>query len=131
MKLVARELPLAANPLRLASRLAGESHLVVLWSACGTGPSYLAVRPVAQSHEIDLEPTLRACREPNELGRVPRWIGLVPYESRRALERPGLGLPRDDRETPHLVKPIWWRFGAVVCIGERVSVVGDDAASVD
>jgi anthranilate/para-aminobenzoate synthase component I len=42
-----------------------------------------------------------------------------------------LGLPRDEREAPHLIEPIWWRFGAVVCIGERVSVVGDDAASVD
>jgi hypothetical protein len=130
MTLSARELPLAPNPLSLASRLGGESQLAFLWSADGAGPSYIGVKPVAESEQLDPEPGLRCSPAPNALGRAPRWIGLIPYEARRGLERPGFGLAVDRRPAPQLTRPIWWRFGAVVCIGERVSVVGDDPACV-
>ena len=50
MTLVARELPLAPNPLALARRLSHERDLILLWSASGEGPSYVAVRPLAESN---------------------------------------------------------------------------------
>ncbi len=131
MKLTARELALPPNPLRLASRLAGERQLAFLWSASGGGMSYIGVRPIAQSAALDPEPELATAPGGSELERAPRWIGIVPYESRRGLERPAWGSARDAREAPHFAEPVWWRFGAVVCVGERVSVVGDDASSVE
>jgi len=129
MTLIARELPLAPHPLRLARRLAGEPDLAFLWTACGTGPSYLATRVTAESQELDPEPELARSEDPR--GRAPRWIGIVPYESRRQLERPGLGHRPESRAAPHAVDPIWRRYGAVACIDQRVTVVGDDRAAVD
>jgi anthranilate/para-aminobenzoate synthase component I len=85
---------------------------------------------VAESDQLDPEPTLSCSLDPNALGRAPRWIGLIPYEARRNLERSGFGASVDPRPAPQLLTPIWWRFGAVVCVGERVSVVGDDPACV-
>jgi anthranilate/para-aminobenzoate synthase component I len=131
MTLVARELPLPPRPLALARRLRGASRLALLWSAAGHGPSFIAPDPVAESDALDPEPALVARPAASELERVPRWIGLIPYEALRNLERPAFVAPIDPRPEPHVVAPRWWRFGAVVCVGERVMVVGDDAARVE
>lgn len=130
MKLTAIELPLPPNPLRLVSRLKGEPELAFLWSASGAGRSFIGVRPLARSSALDPEPTLATSEHASLLGSTPRWIGVVPYEARRSLERPGLGREGEAREEPHVVHPVWWRFGAVVRIDDRVSVVGDDPESV-
>lgn len=130
MTLTAIELPLAPNPLRIASRLADERELAFLWSASGGGRSFIGVRPLAHSDALDPEPGLVTSPGSSLLGDAPRWIGVVPYEARRSLERPGFGRDGDAREEPHVVRPTWWRFGAVVCIDDRVSVVGDDPESV-
>jgi anthranilate/para-aminobenzoate synthase component I len=130
MTLSARELPLPARPLLLARRLANEAELAVLWSASGGGPSFIGVRPLATSNALDPEPALTATRE-GRLGAVPRWVGFIPYEALRDIERPGRVAAVDGRAEPQLVAPMWWRLGAVVCVGERVTVVGDDRASVD
>lgn len=129
MTLIARELPLAPHPLRLARRLAGEPDLAFLWSACGTGPSYLATRVTAESNALDPEPNLARSDDPR--GQAPRWIGIVPYEALRQLERPALRQTPDLRAAPHVVDPVWRRYGAVACIDQRVTVVGDDRAAVD
>lgn len=130
MTLTAIELPLPPNPLRLANRLKGERELAFLWSASGDGRSFIGVRPLAHSEALDPEPELATSAHASLLASVPRWIGVVPYEARRSLERPGLGRDGDAREEPHLASPAWWRFGAVVCVDDRVSVVGDDPGSV-
>jgi anthranilate/para-aminobenzoate synthase component I len=130
MTLVARELPLPPRPLALARRLRNVSRLAVLWSAAGDGPSFVAPDPIAESDALDPEPELVARVGPGELERVPRWVGFIPYEALRDLERPGFVAPVDPRAEPQMMAPRWWRFGAVVCVGERVSVVGDDAARV-
>jgi anthranilate/para-aminobenzoate synthase component I len=130
MTLSARELPLPPRPLLLARRLASEGELAVLWSASGEGPSFIGVRPLQRSSALDPEPALRLARG-HALGGVPRWIGFIPYEALRALERPGRVAAVDLRREPQLVAPLWWRLGAVVCIGARVTVVGDDRDSVD
>jgi anthranilate/para-aminobenzoate synthase component I len=127
----ARELPLAPEPLALARRLAGEPDLALLWSASGGGPSFIAVRPLRVSHALDPEPALQTRRHERALARAPRWIGLVPYEALRGIERPGFVPAVDGRPEPQLSTPLWWRLGAVVCVGERVTVIGDDEASVD
>ena len=130
MTLTARELPLRPDPLGLARRLSSEPELALLWSASG-GRSYIAVRPIARSSALDPEPLLASELAGHPLSGAPRWIGLIPYEALRGLERPGHVPPVDGRREPHFVTPVWWRLGAVVCIGERVTVVGDDRGSVD
>lgn len=130
MRLEACELPLAPEPLAIARRLAHEPELVLLWTASGEGPSFIGVRPLARSGALDPEPTLPPVPGRGLLSRAPRWIGLVPYEALRGLERPGRVVSPDPRPDPHLSTPVWWRLGAVVCVDERVTVIGDDAASV-
>jgi anthranilate/para-aminobenzoate synthase component I len=132
MTLFARELGLAPNALGLARRLAkSEPELALLWSASGAGPSFIAVRPLATSQALDPEPQLRTLPGANELSRVPRWVGVIPYEALRGLERPGFVAAVDPRPEPQLSLPMWWRLGAVVRVDNRVTVVGDDRASVD
>jgi anthranilate/para-aminobenzoate synthase component I len=89
--------------------------------------SYVASDPIAISHELDPEPALE--RRPAETeGGVPRWIGLIPYESCRADELEGA---IDTRGEPLVSRPLWLRYGALVRIaGERVEIVGDDTAQV-
>ncbi len=130
MKLHARELMLAPSPLALARRLSSEPELSLLWSAAGQGPSFLGAWPLAVSTELDPEPELAASPGSSELARAPRWVGFVPYEALRGLERASHVPASDPRAPPHLVTPLWWRLGAVACVGERVTVVGDDEASV-
>jgi anthranilate/para-aminobenzoate synthase component I len=130
MTLIARDLPLPPRPLALARRLRDSSRLAFLWSAAGDGPSFIAPDPIAESDALDPEPALVARSGRGDLGRAPRWVGFIPYEALRDLERPAFVAPSDARAEPHIVAPCWWRFGAVVCVGERVSVVGDDAARV-
>jgi len=114
------------DPRALAARLAGRSGLCLLLGASG-GTSYLAVDPVERSSSLDPEPGLAVGPAPRDLARAPRWIGILPYESRRELERtPGI----DTRAAPHVEAPRWQRYRAVVEIGERVRVIGDDPRRV-
>jgi anthranilate/para-aminobenzoate synthase component I len=129
VRLEARELALAPEPLAIARRLADEPELVLLWTASG-GRSFIGARPLARSSALDPEPALAALPDRRLLSTAPRWIGLIPYEALRDIERPGRVDAPDPRAEPHLSAPIWWRLGAVVCVDERVTVIGDDAASV-
>ena len=129
MRLEARELPLAPEPLAIARRLAHEPELVLLWTASG-GRSFIGVRPLSRSAALDPEPALPPPADRGLLSMAPRWIGLLPYEALRDLERPGRVVSPNPRPEPHLSTPIWWRLGAVVCVDDRVTVIGDDAASV-
>jgi anthranilate/para-aminobenzoate synthase component I len=66
--------------------------------------------------------------------RVPRWIGAIPYDSARSLERPAWTRNPDDRPPSHVTTPAWRRYGAVVevdAVRGLVRVVGDDAKRVD
>lgn len=130
-RLIARELPLAPNPLEVASRLAEQPEWVFLWSASGGGPSYVG-KPLLTSRELDPEPGLVLARgTPNLLALAPRWVGLLPYEARRALERRAAGALPDRRAAPHIVEPLWLRLGAVARIDERVTLIGDEVEAVD
>ncbi len=79
------QLALPAEPLLLARRLAQRPYLSLFWSKNGSS-AYLTCDPVEHSHALDPEPELLlSARTPAHA--VPRWVGLLPYECRRGLER--------------------------------------------
>lgn len=130
-RLIARELPLSPNPLEVAGRLAEEPEWVFLWSSSGGGPSYVG-KPRFASRELDPEPDLfLSPGNPNPLSLAPRWVGLLPYEARRGLERRAARGLAERRAAPHITEPLWWRMGAVARIDERVTLIGDDLDAID
>lgn len=104
--------------------------------------SYVAALPDRCSHALD--PVVDDDQPPppveqlsagadRRLWRAPRWIGVIPYESRRELERPSWCEP-DERARPLLCEPEWWRFPAVVRVDHRdgqALVVGSDRDAVE
>src|ERR1700761_1843403 len=100
-----------ADPVRLARRLAERACVSLFWAKNGS-LAYLACDPVDHSSALDPEPALPlASAAP--LSAVPRWVGLLPYECRRELERSGHG---GLRGAPHVVEPHWVRYAAVAVI---------------
>jgi anthranilate/para-aminobenzoate synthase component I len=120
---------LPPNPLALAQRLDDRPGLALLSSGYGTGRSFLACDPCETSRDLDPEPRLQLDPEAGPLAAVPRWIGVLPYECRRHLERPGLSPCPDPRPAPQVSTPHWLRYPAVAVVTDRVLAVGDDRAS--
>lgn len=119
MTLLVLETSLPPDPLRLARRIWGRAHPMLLWSRDGSGPSYLACDPCAESHELDPEPELEL-RDRGPWGRVPRWVGILPYEAERArLERPAWSVA-ERRAEPLFSRRHWWKYPAVAVV-ESVS----------
>src|SRR5882724_6418229 len=117
-----RDLP--ADPIGLAQRLAGRDYVSLFWGKNGS-LAYLACDPVEHSSAFDPEPAL-ALAPGSSLHAVPRWVGLLPYEARRGLERAGHG---SSRAAPHVALPHWVRYAAVALIAaDGVRVVGEDRA---
>ncbi|HSQ66911.1 MAG TPA: anthranilate synthase component I family protein, partial [Polyangiaceae bacterium] len=126
-----RETPLVPDPLALARALAGRPGLAVLASAPGSGLrpadsrfSFVACEPVETSE--DLVPSSRP-EGPGFAGLdpAPRWIGAVPYEAFRHLERRAR-----DRTACAMRTARWHRYDAVLRVDHemgRVSVEADDA----
>ena len=117
-----------ALPFTLAQRLSERDHVSLFWAKQGQ-VAYLACDPVEHSSALDPEPTLLwAPASSSSSHAVPRWVGLLPYEARRELERGGHG---GARAAPHVLEPHWIRYAAVAVIGEGgVRVVGDDPARI-
>ena len=89
---------------------------------------FLGCRPSARQDALDPEPELPFAPD---VPCVPRWVGLLPYEAFRYLERPRFAPPEETREAPHLSAPRWYRYGAVAVLGEHdAEVVGDDEEAV-
>src|SRR5262245_60757924 len=113
MPLGALAVDIEPSPLAIASRLRGRPGFAFLHCASATpghGPSFVAVEPV-ESSSAWLPP---GCAEvsPANLdtrARVPRWIGVLPYECARTLERRGWTRWPDRRPLPSIVEPIWRR----------------------
>lgn len=118
---------LPPDPLAIARRLAGRPGLSLLLDDAG-GTSYVAVEPDETSRELDPEPERPLAPGPNDLFRAPRWIGMIPYEARRELER--RDVRTDPRLAPQLTTPLWQRYAAVVEVGREVRVIGEDAGRV-
>lgn len=116
--MLAAQLDVPADPLLLARALAAAEALVLL-RADGGRTTYVTCNPSAVSHDLDPEPERPlVCLD---AGEFPRWIGLLPYEARRTLER---DRSLDPRAAPHVVEPVWRRYEALVKITNVVEVVG-------
>lgn len=109
-----------ADPFALARAL-GDRDDVVLARAHGGRVTYLACDPTDVSHDFDPEPGLLA--SPRAFGEIPRWFGLLPYESRRSLER---AHETDPRPPAELAKPLWKQYRGVVKITHEVQVISAD-----
>ena len=127
-----------ADAVAIAVRLEGRPGLSLLHSAGAPdrgGTSYVACDPVETCSS--LLPDLAAfelTHAEDTRGRAPRWIGAIPYEHARCLERPGWTRHPDERPRPHLSRPIWHRYEAVVEVDAAagiVRVVGDNPVRVD
>ncbi len=123
------------DPLRLARRLAsgGLTGLAVLHDAEPSSRprhTYLAVEPDAESRALDPMAEVQGAPA-TRFGRWPRWIGVIPYEACRHIERTAWS-PPDDRAPPLLNEPRWLRYPAVARVSHatgQVMVVGEDGAA--
>jgi anthranilate/para-aminobenzoate synthase component I len=116
---VVRETDLAPDVPALARALRGSPGLAVLTSsACGAlSPgdarfSFLACAPVEVSDAWVPPPGVPA---PAWAGHAsaPRWVGVIPYEATRDLERKAWTRFPDLRAAPALARPRWRRYDAV------------------
>jgi anthranilate/para-aminobenzoate synthase component I len=143
--LVARELAVRPDPLGIARTLAASGRPgTALLHAAETGDlawarwSWIGACPDRRSHALDPladDPDARAASAPrgSALAAAPRWIGVLPYEHRRDLERPAWR-PVERRPAPRLDRPIWLRYPAVVGVDHltgRVMVTGTSRRAVD
>lgn len=85
---------------------------------------------MGQDTRSDPEPGLTLDPDADILAAFPRWIGLLPYEAFRDIERRDVTRGSERRATPMIVGPYWLRYGAVAVVDERVRIIGDDAESV-
>jgi len=110
-----------ADPFVLARALADRPGLALV-RADGGRVTYLACDPTKASRALDPEPSLALAARAH--GEIPRWIGLLPYEARRSLER-GRGL--DPRPEPEIVRPLWRRYPVLLKITSKVEVIGTES----
>jgi anthranilate/para-aminobenzoate synthase component I len=132
---VVRLLRLPPDVLALARALGDRPGLAVLASRPASAPrpedarwSFVASDPVDSSDDL-----VPPGGEPGPGGPVPRWIGVVPYEALRGLERPAWTRCPDERPRSPLSAPAWRRYSAVARVDHatgEVAVVGDDEGAV-
>lgn len=128
---VVRLVDVPPDPLVLARALAGRPGLAVLASRPQAAPrpedarwSFVACDPVASSDDL-----VPAASPQERVGPAPVWIGVVPYEALRSLERPGWTRHPDERPACSLARPAWRRYAAVARIDHetgKVAIVADD-----
>ncbi|HEY8040643.1 MAG TPA: anthranilate synthase component I family protein [Polyangiaceae bacterium] len=131
---VVRVADLPPDPLAIARAFVGRPGLAVLASRPAGAPrpddarwSFVACEPVESSDAL-VPP---GGGERQDRGS-PRWIGVVPYEATRALERPAWTRHPDRRAAWGLARPAWRRYAAIVRVDHatgEVAVEADDARS--
>ncbi len=114
---------------------AGHSHVALLESAdvghAASRFSFVAADPDAESEAFDPF-SERPWELPPEspLASAPKWIGVLPYDGFRDLERPGW-TPKDNRKAALIATPRWFRYPAVACFDRwkgEVLVVAQSAS---
>lgn len=129
---ITQVLDLAPDVLDLARRLPAVRGTSLLWTADGSAPSYLAHRPLAVAHALDPEPTLGIGGSAMDASwAFPRWMGVLPYEAFRDVERPNGAARTDPRAAPPHQHPIWFRYEAVLRVDHQVTVIGETRAAVE
>jgi anthranilate/para-aminobenzoate synthase component I len=119
--LESRVLDAPPDPLLLARALAERPGLALVRGEEGAA-TYLAVDPVASSNALDPEPDHALAARVH--GEIPRWIGLLPYEARRTLER---GPADDPRPWPDMTQPLWFRYASVIKITNKVEILSSSS----
>jgi anthranilate/para-aminobenzoate synthase component I len=137
MTLRARVLNLCPDALAVARAFtcAGLERVCLLHAnepgAFAAHVSFVGALPDASSRRLDPFEDDEPPRS-GPFASTPRWIGVIPYESRRTLERPSYRRePR--REAPLIAEPVWLRFPAVVRIDHdrgEVLAIGSDSRAV-
>ena len=140
MEPVVREVSLRPSVEGLARALRGAPGVFVLRSdprgALRPGDaatSFLGCEPVELSGAWVPPPQAEA-RGWSGRPPGPRWVGLVPYEATRAIERPGWTRAPDLRSLPAVARPVWSRYDAVVRVDHasgRVAIEADDERAAD
>jgi anthranilate/para-aminobenzoate synthase component I len=113
----ARMVAAPADPLALALRVAERPHLAFLHASArrpGLGLSYLACDPDEESRALDPLGE-RPGERGSALASVPRFVGVLPYEALRAIERPRWS-PPDDRPLARASSVAWLGYPAVARI---------------
>jgi anthranilate/para-aminobenzoate synthase component I len=141
---VVREVALRPNVEALARSLRGAPGLVVLRSdlrgalrPADAGASYIACEPVETSDAwVPPEHAASRVRVRGWSGHAagPRWVGLVPYDATRAIERAAWTRNPDLRPVPAFARPRWHRYDAVLRIDHesgRVAIEADDDRAAD
>lgn len=138
---VVRGLKLPPDPLLIARALAGHPGLAVLASrpegatrAEDARWSFVACDPDCTSDDV-VPPAEAGSADRtgwNGAPGAPRWVGVVPYEALRGLERGRWTRSPDDRPSCALRRAAWRRYPAVVRVDHftgAVSVEADDEPS--
>ena len=130
---------LAADPWALARRLHGRPGLAFLPSdprgalrPSDAASSFLASDPVEQSSLL-LPPEAEIDRGWAGASAAPRWVGVLPYEAFRSLERPRW-TPLETRAEPWMSRPRWSRYDAVLRVDHETGHVvleADDSSAAD
>lgn len=131
-----RRVKLPPDPLALARSLGDRPGLAVLASSPESALhvadarfSFVACDPSETSEDIVPE------AGPNDAGyaghpAAPRWVGFVPYEAMRAIER----AQNDTRPRPSICEPRWNRYDAVIRVDHwtgEVAIEADDGPAAD
>jgi len=139
-RIIGRQLSCAPDPIAIAGALERSGHddvcLLHGWPSGGMRGvvSYVAAGSDRCSAALDPAGDDDPRGElPREFRGVPRWVGVIPYECRRELERPGWTRV-DRRSQPFVQQPHWRRFSAVIRIDHArgdVCAIGTPAATAD
>jgi anthranilate/para-aminobenzoate synthase component I len=127
-----------ADPIALAARLADRPGLAVLASRATTAAhgrfSYVACDPDDAIEALDPWGGGAASSAPGQpYGHVPRFVGVLPYEARRAELERAAWTPREVRAAPLVARDAWLRYPAVVAIDHaraEAVVAGVEASAV-
>lgn len=118
---------IALDHRRLWSRLA---RLPGAFRLQDEGQLFAGALPAERSMEIDPERTTSA-DVPTGLCDWPKWVGVLPYEHFRHLERRSFGRLEDLREGPHVSRTIWNRYDAIARVdSEGILIRGSDHDAV-
>jgi anthranilate/para-aminobenzoate synthase component I len=143
-RLQARRLGIGPDPLRIAQAFveAGLEDVALLhaaepggWGMTLTGGatrsiSYVAAAPDGRSAALDPAGDDEIPRAVGPLADAPRWIGVLPYEAFRALERRAA---EEERPPPLCARTTWRRYPAVVRVDHACGeawAVGYDLGAV-
>jgi anthranilate/para-aminobenzoate synthase component I len=135
MPLCAVVVDVPADALAIAARLKQRSGFAFLHDASGRGGrSFVASDPVETTSALPLPRGAGSAPLADTRACVPRWIGAIPYESARGLERARWTRTPDERPLPQMSTPCWQRYAEVVEVDQDrgvVRVIGEEPRRVD